>query len=174
MKYLPILVALFSSLCTSFAGDNPRNSFTPVQNALFRSNELQTDVYIAGSAGTVSGVTTTGVGGGLGINYFATKYLGFGVDNALEGLNGDGKTYDSLKGSVIVRLPIEKWHLAPYAMIGGGACWASGTSVGCGTVGPGIECRINRNVGLFLDSRYMFGNRPLNETQTRAGIRLVF
>jgi hypothetical protein len=174
MKYLPIFLALITSLSTSFAGDGSKTVSAPVQSALFRANELQTDVYVAGSAGTVSGVTTTGVGGGLGINYFVTKYLGFGVDNALEGLNGDGKTYDSLKGSVIARLPIEKWHLAPYAMIGGGACWATGTSVGCGVIGPGIEYRVNRNVGLFLDSRYMFGNRPLNETQTRAGIRLVF
>ena len=104
-----------------------------------------------------------------------TNHFGIGVDDTLGGLNiNRGKAFDNLQGNLIARLPIESLHLAPYAIAGGGATWGANKAQGNGNVGGGIEYRINRAVGLFIDSRYIYGNNGLNESLNRAGVRLVF
>ena len=170
---------------------------------LFRAGEFDIDAYAAGAAGVydqtkattehhrvydkktsvyheishtfhkTSSTSVNGFGGGIGVNYFFTKYFGISVDDTLTSLNGNGHTYNSTQGDLIARLPIESIHLAPYVFVGGGATWGTATQ-GDGNVGLGLDYRFNRTFGIFADSRYLYGNNGLNESLTRAGLRFAF
>jgi hypothetical protein len=175
-KALTLLAIILATAATSFAGTgySSKKVIVAPQEELFRAGEVQLDAFVAGAAGKFNNKNYNGVGGGLGLSYFFTRYFGIGVDNTLGGLNGDGSTYDNLQGNLIARLPIESLHLAPYAMAGGGATWGANQSQGNGNVGAGIEYRLNRAIGLFVDSRYIYGNHGLNESLSRAGLRFIF
>jgi hypothetical protein len=174
-KTLTLLAVVIASAATSFAGTavSSKKVVVAPQQDLFRAGEVQVDAFAAGAAGNYNNGSVNGFGGGLGVNYFLTKYFGIGVDDTLSSLNGNGHTYNSTQADIIARLPIESWHLAPYALVGGGATWGT-KSQGDGNVGVGAEYRINRGVGIFADSRYLYGNNGLNETLTRAGLRFIF
>jgi len=175
-KTLTLLAVVLATAATSFAGvaDSKKVVVAPVKTDLFRAGEVQVDAFVAGAAGKFSGKNYNGVGGGLGVNYFFTRYFGIGVDDTLGGLNHNGSTYDNLQGNLIARLPIESWHLAPYAIAGGGATWGAHNAQGNGNVGVGVEYRFTHTVGLFVDSRYIYGNQGLSETLSRAGVRFAF
>ena len=174
-KTLTLLAVVIATAATSFAGSavSSKKVVVAPQEDLFRAGEVQVDAFVAGAAGKFSGKSYNGMGGGLGLSYFFTKYFGIGIDDTLTSLNGNGHTYNSTQGNLIARLPIESLHLAPYALLGGGATWGT-QSQGNGNVGGGLEYRINRGIGLFADSRYLFGNNGLNESLTRAGLRFIF
>ena len=175
-KTLTLLAVVLATAATSFAGEavsSKKVVVAPSQD-LFRAGEVQVDAFVAGAAGKFNNKNYSGMGGGLGLSYFFTKYFGIGVDDTLGGLNGNGNTYDNLQGNLIARLPIESLHLAPYAIAGGGATWGANQAQGNGHVGGGLEYRINRAIGLFADSRYIYGNKGLNESLTRAGLRFIF
>ena len=174
-KSLTLIAVVLATAATSFAGQavsSKKVVVAPMED-LFRAGEVQVDAFVAGAAGNYKGGSLNGVGGGLGVNYFFTKYFGIGIDDTLSSLNGNGHVYNSLQADLIARYPIESWHLAPYAMVGGGATWGS-QSQGDGNVGVGAEYRINRGIGLFVDSRYIYGNNSLNESLSRAGLRFIF
>ncbi|MEI6322955.1 MAG: hypothetical protein WCP60_07640 [bacterium] len=177
-KTLTLLAVVLATAATSFAGEavsSKKVVVAPVQDNLFRAGEVQLDVFVAGAAGRFNGRNANGLGGGLGLSYFFTRYFGIGVDDTLGGLSSArGKVFDNLQGNLIARYPIESWHLAPYAIAGGGATWGNNKAQGNGNVGGGLEYRINRAVGLFVDSRYIYGNKGLNESLSRAGVRFVF
>jgi hypothetical protein len=172
-KTLTLLAVVLATAATSFAGQSSKKVVVAPQQELFRAGEVQLDVFAAGAAGNYNGGSVNGFGGGLGLSYFFTKYFGLGIDNTLTSLNGNGHVYNSTQADIIARYPIESWHLAPYALVGGGATWGT-QSQGNGNVGGGLEYRINRGIGLFADSRYIYGNNGLNETLTRAGLRFIF
>ncbi len=172
-KTLTLLAVVLATAATSFAGQSSKKVVVAPQQELFRAGEVQLDVFAAGAAGNYQGGSVNGFGGGLGLSYFFTKYFGLGIDNTLTSLNGNGHVYNSTQADIIARYPIESWHLAPYALVGGGATWGT-QSQGNGNVGGGLEYRINRGIGLFADSRYIYGNNGLNETLTRAGLRFIF
>ena len=173
-KTLTLLAVVLATAATSFAGQSSKKVVVAPQQDLFRAGEVQVDAFVAGAAGRFNSKSYNGMGGGLGLSYFFTKYFGIGIDDTLGGLNGNGSTYDNLQGNLIARLPIESLHLAPYALVGGGATWGGGATQGNGNVGGGLEYRINRGFGLFADSRYIYGNKGLNESLTRAGLRFIF
>ena len=177
-KTLTLLAVVIATAATSFAGQSSKKVVVAPQQDLFRAGEVQVDASVVGAAGKFNGQNNVGaLGGNLGLSYFLTKYIGIGVDNSLGGTvggNGTSGVLDNLQGQVIARYPIESWHLAPYAMVGGGATWANAGSQGNGNVGGGVEYRINRSIGLFADSRYIYGNRGLNESLNRAGLRFIF
>ena len=177
-KTLTLLAVVLATAATSFAGEavsSKKVVVAPQSEDLFRAGEVQLDTFVAGAAGRFNGKNANGLGGGLGVNYFFTRYFGIGVDDTLGGLNiASGKVFDNLQGNLIARYPIESWHLAPYAIAGGGATWGNNKTQGNGNVGGGLEYRINRAVGLFVDSRYIYGNKGLNESLSRAGVRFVF
>jgi hypothetical protein len=110
-------------------------------------------------------------GGGVGLNYFMCKCVGLGGDINIP--NNGGNFVDSFVGSVIVRLPIEPIHLAPYLFGGGGKVtepnweWTE-------HFGVGLEFRINRLTGIFADARYMWIDRASDKMLIRAGMRFVF
>jgi hypothetical protein len=180
-KTLTLLAVVLATAATSFAGtaSSSKKVVVAPQQDLFRAGEVQVDAFVAGAAGNYnftkgSTKNTTGMGGGLGLSYFLTKYFGIGIDDTIGSLNGNGQTYNSTQATLIGRLPIESWHLAPYALVGGGATWGGSAAQGNGSVGLGTEYRFNRSVGLFADSRYFYGNNGLSETLTRAGLRFIF
>jgi len=165
-----------------FAGSADKKVIVAPQQDLFRAGEVQLDAFVAGAAGKFGGPgvpgsgnrTVTGMGGGLGLSYFFTRCFAIGLDDTLGGLNGSGNTFNNLQGNLIARIPIESLHLAPYAIAGGGATWGNSNTQGNGNVGGGLEYRVNRGFGIFADSRYLYGNRCLNQSLTRAGLRFIF
>ena len=181
-KTLTLLAVVIATAATSFAGEavsSKKVVVAPQSEELFRAGEFDVDIFAAGAAGRYNAgrgnksTSVNGFGGGIGLSYFFTKYIGIGIDDTLTSLNGNGKTYDSAQADISARLPLDSIHLAPYALVGGGATWGT-RSQGNGNVGVGLDYRINRTVGIFADSRYLYGNNGLNETLTRAGLRLAF
>lgn len=179
-KTLTLLAVVVATAATSFAGTAASSKKVVVapQQDLFRAGEFQVDAAVVGAAGKFNNKNNVGaLGGNLGLSYFLTKYIGIGLDNSLGGTiggNGTSGAIDNLQGQLIGRLPIESLHLAPYAMVGGGATWANAGSQGNGNVGGGLEYRINRGLGLFGDYRWLYGSRNLSENLFRAGVRFVF
>jgi len=178
-KTLTLLAVVIATAATSFAGtDSKKVVVAPQADELFRAGEFQVDAAVVGAAGKFNGRNNVGaLGGGLGLSYFFTKYFGVGIDDSLGGTvggNGGSGAIDNLQGNLIGRLPIESLHLAPYALVGGGATWGNNRGQGNGNVGGGVEYRINRGVGLFGDYRWLYGNNNLSENLFRAGVRFVF
>ena len=177
-KTLTLIAVILATAATSFAGQSSKKVVVAPQEDLFRAGEVQVDAAVVGAAGKYANRNNVGaLGGGLGLSYFLTKYIGIGIDNSLGGTvggNGTSGVLDNLQGQIIGRYPIESWHLAPYAMVGGGATWANAGSQGNGNVGGGLEYRINRGLGLFGDYRWLYGNNGLSENLFRAGVRFIF
>ena len=96
----------------------------------------------------------------------------------LVGLPGSD-AYDKFTADLFLRYPICSWHLAPYAMIGGGAYWSYPLSLGFGSVGGGLEYRLTPHFGVFADCRWVYGNygngtASLTSAAPRAGFRFAF
>lgn len=178
-KTLSLLAILLATAATSFAGEATKTVMTS-DDCRFRANEWEVETSVVGSAGTYNGSNGQGIGGNLGINYFFTRYIGVGVDDSVGGyaVNGHGiYGNDRLQGDLLLRYPICAWNLAPYAMIGGGASWAT-ASQGNGNLGIGAEYRFNRTVGLFADCRWLYGcnsgGARLSMALPRAGLSFAF
>jgi len=175
-KTLTLLAVVLATAATTFAGDvSKKVVVAPQPEQLFRAGEVDVDAFFAGAAGRFNGKNANGVGGGLGASYFFTRYFGIGIDDTLGGLStATGKVFDNLQGNLIGRLPIESWHLAPYIEVGGGSTWGNNKAQGNGNVGGGLEYRFNRTIGMFVDSRYIYGSNGLNESLERVGFRFAF
>jgi hypothetical protein len=176
------LVILTLAVCFSaeaFAGTESK-TVAPAPQApaeLFRAGEIQIDASFTAMLGQFDNRSANGLGGTLGVNYFFTRYFGIGIDNSLGGAVGAGSiggVFDSLQAEVIARYPLDSIHLAPYAMIGGGATWGNFRGQGNGNLGGGLEYRISPNIGTFIDCRYLYGNKGLNESLSRIGLRFAF
>jgi len=138
----------------------------------FAAGELQFDVYAAWATSTSENtiLENNGWGGGIGINYFITRYFGIGIDGTWLAVD---QTLHAFSGSLIARLPFEGpicW--APYLFIGGGAMFDS-SSTGEAHVGGGFDIRLTPSVGILLDSRYNCGGRD-EWVLTRLGLRFIF
>jgi len=196
MKKLALSLLIGTTLAaTSFAGQEIVSSkdkhVTPLTNC-FNDRELQLDVfgaYAVGHGPSHAGpIHDHGWGGGLGVNYFFTRYIGVGAEafwlsahhNAAKpGSDGDDTVFHNIDGSVIFRLPLDNLCLAPYGFIGGGA-ELDGQSWAYGFVGVGAEYRVvPSKIGIFTDVRWnYYGDRYNRDDQNnfliRAGVRVVF
>ncbi len=178
-KTLSLLAIVLATAATSFAGDAVASKKVVVaDDCRFQSNEWQIDVSAVGAGGNYNNKSGEGVGGNLGVNYFFSKYIGVGIDDSIGGFKPNGNSsgavgVDSLQADLLFRLPICAWNLAPYAMIGGGASWGP-SSQGDGNIGAGVEYRFTRNVGLFVDCRWLYGGSTLSMALPRAGFRFAF
>jgi hypothetical protein len=188
---LPIsLLALMGSGPESHAFGNETLLRRPVSPPVaFREGEIQFDLSPSAAVGhspNHSGPFRKDVYGvGIGANYYFNTYFGLGVDATW--LNGDRNASRGtgsvdlgvFTGSVLARLPLEEYRMAPYAFFGGGVTAGDG-SWGSAHWGLGIEYRVvPDHVGLFGDGRWNFyGSRfaqgDQNNFQFRAGIRLIF
>ncbi len=202
MKKLTIsLLASLAVAATTYAGteiQSGKDKKVVVPTTCFNDRELQLDVYgnyTVGEGPSHAGpVHDHAWGGGIGINYFFTRYIGIGAEGMWEAgkdnaaavhhhdAGGDHHgetTFHNINGDLIFRYPIDSMCLAPYAFVGGGAVldaddWAKAF------VGVGVEYRVVPNkVGIFTDARWnYFGDRYSRDTQNnfafRAGVRWVF
>jgi hypothetical protein len=110
-------------------------------------------------------------GGGVGLNYFITRELGIGGDINMP--HDGGNLVNNVNGSLIARLPIESSGLAPY-IFGGGGRTTDRVWDWTGHAGVGLEFRWNPVAGVFVDSRYVWGNHTSDNALFRAGFRMVF
>jgi len=111
-------------------------------------------------------------GAGLGANYFFTRYLGIGGDAYSESVTR-GEFVDAASGNLIVRVPIINTGIAPY-VFGGGGHQFDLVQQTFGQAGAGLEFRVVRHVGLFVDARAVFPDRTQNYGEARAGLRISF
>ena len=198
-KLTTTLLASIALAATSFAGHEVvsdgkdfKDKKVIAPTYCFNAGELQLDVfgaYQVGEGGSHAGpIHDHGWGGGIGVNYFLTRYIGIGAEgywvaaghnSAADHHGNDETTFHNVNGSLIFRLPIDSLCLAPYAYLGGGAVM-DGDKWAVGFAGVGLEYRVIPNkLGLFIDERWnyygdRYGNDVQNNFLTRAGVRWVF
>jgi hypothetical protein len=114
-------------------------------------------------------------GGGAGINYFFTRYIGVGADFNISSKPDDLNLVDEVTGDVLARLPIANSGLAPYVIGSGGRAMSPNYSWVYGG-GVGLEMRVNPTTGVFSDARFLWSERSESENRLviRAGVRLAF
>jgi len=174
------LAAVVAVTSAAFAGTEVSSKKTVIpleEPCVFRDNEFQVDAFALGAFYQQG---SPAWGGGLGLNYFFLRYVGVGVEQDVFGRNdatygGSGTRWATI-GNLILRLPICSVNLAPYALVGGGAVYGDGSKgVGVGHVGGGLEYRFTDNIGVFVDSRWLYSaEEPKNGCFSRAGLRLAF
>ncbi|HPA17342.1 MAG TPA: hypothetical protein PLU30_06315 [Verrucomicrobiae bacterium] len=177
-KVLITAVSAFAGVALWAGGVAPESKVVekmveqPAPCECFRAGEIQLDVFGAWAASTANNdiLENNGWGGGIGANYFITKYFGIGAEGYWLAVDS---TLHGVSGSVIARLPFESgpcW--APYVFVGGGGLF-DGSSMGTAHAGAGFDIRLTKKIGLIIDSRFNFGG--LDEyTLTRAGLRFSF
>lgn len=179
MKSLAITAfATLAAAATSFAGtevtykDYKGGTFA---EPCFKDVELQLDVF-----GTYNDVVANdadkyddGFGGGIGVNYFFSRYVGVGVDGNVWDADVNGLWQTS--GKLILRYPIEgSLCVAPY-VFGGGGVQTNGETVGSWHAGGGLEWRATHSFGVFGEGRYTWTADTAGDTaQARVGLRFVF
>jgi hypothetical protein len=111
------------------------------------------------------------MGGGMGVNYFFSRTTGLGTDINI-GANG-GSFVDSTSVNLIQRFPIGTSGMAPYVIGGGGRSYDPTEWIG--QVGLGVELRSEGKSGIFVDGRYVWGEKGgTDKLMLRAGLRLKF
>lgn len=128
-------------------------------------------------------------GGGAGLNYFFTRYVGIGSDFNISDKPGGNWDFDYVVGNIYLRMPLGNSGLAPYIYGGGGRGFGSqNVTVAVGDTvinrpydwlyggGVGLEYRFNPSTGIFTDARFLWSDKAteLNELIIRAGVRLTF
>ena len=174
MKKLSLTILMAVAVAGSaFAGTEAKTFKDKVvvePTCLFRANELQLDAF---ATGLFHNSARSAWGGGLGVSYFFTKFIGIGVEEDIFARKGETTEW-ATSGNLLLRYPICAWNLAPYVMVGGGADFQRDrSSIGFGNVGAGIEYRITDHIGLFSDGRYYYGGSG-NVANIRGGLRFAF
>ncbi len=132
-------------------------------------NQLSLDLFGTYTTRDRFGTRADNYGGGVGLNYFLTRYVGIGVDSYLE----EGRWPYRVNGSAIFRIPLGATGLAPYALGGGGREFKY-VSQYSWHAGGGLEFRLNSHTGIFGDGRRVFPDKTGDYALWRAGIRISF
>jgi len=149
------------------------------QGDLYRANELSMDVFGSGSLGeyTIDHPNSTRVrqngrlGAGLGVNYFFTRNIGIGADAYSE--NTKGTFVDSASANLILRFPLNQTGFAPYVFGGGGYHFEEIRNE-FAQAGGGMEYRFTRQIGIFIDARWVLPNQTSDYGVARLGMRFAF
>ncbi len=176
-KILTTLLSL--AAVSSFAGDYGKaviDCKAPVIQPCYLAGELQVDLF--GSA-NFDGGNDEFYGGGIGVNYFITQYIGVGASWNLIDLDGvlghssDTELHDS-SVDLILRLPLgEESCTAVYGLVGGGVL-TNGDTLGTYNAGLGLEHRFS-GFGLFVEGRQTWiPEADADFTSLRLGARFVF
>jgi hypothetical protein len=138
---------------------------------VFPGNQLNLDLFGTYASRDRFGLSSGNGGGGAGVDYFFTRYLGIGADSYLE----EWRAPYRADGSAILRLPLPDpvSHLAIYGIGGGGRefryvpqyTWHGG---------GGVEWKLNRHWGVFGDIRAVLPEKTGNYALIRAGISVGF
>ncbi len=108
-------------------------------------------------------------GGGLGFNYFFSRYLGIGASTHWE--NFEGAFFDNAAGEGYLRLPLGSSPIAPYGIGSAGYSWEYNKWFF--GLGGGLEWRFSKDFGIFGDIQWLFKeDGEDNGTFIRFGIRL--
>jgi hypothetical protein len=145
--------------------------YSPPHERLFPSDQLNLDLFGTYATRDRFGDHENHGGGGVGLDYFFTRYLGIGADSYLE----EWKWPYRVNGSAILRLPLPAplHGIALYGLGGGGRefkfvpqyTWHGG---------GGVEWKLSRRFGIFGDVREVLPKVTPNYTLVRAGISLGF
>ena len=145
----------------------------------YRAEEVSLDLFGSAAVGqqTINNITglranrDLRLGAGVGVNYFVTRNFGFGAEAYSE--NTAHSFIDNALGSLIGRFPLGQSGFAPY-VYGGGGRQFDPTELWFGHAGAGMEYRFCRNLGAFIDARYVFTDGTKNYGLGRAGLRFAF
>ncbi len=143
----------------------------------YRPNELSFDGFGSGSLDTFTGDQAASsrqnirIGAGAGINYFITRNFGLGADAYSE--DTSGAFVDSASISLILRQPLGQSRFAPY-VFGGGGRHLDTVKMWFGQAGTGLEYRLARHVGIFLDVRAVWPSETKFYGVARLGMRFAF
>jgi len=171
------VIACLTVAGSAFAGHemvhSGKESKAIVPEPCFREHELQLDVFASYTDGQGGGYSD-GWGGGIGVNYFFTRMVGFGLDGNV--YDGEANGVWDTTARVIIRFPIENGIcIAPYLFAGGGG-EADGEVNWTAHAGGGLEWRASHNIGIFGEGRYTWveGDANNDNVQARFGVRFVF
>lgn len=203
MKNTLLLLATLGGLgSTAMAGTPVPTEITPppAPVSLYNAHELQFDLfgqYGVTSSGNERLIGDDAFGGGLGVNYFITRWFGIGGEGSLFDTEGDA--VGTATFNVFLRAPLGESGFAVYGFTGIGITFNaddidsddfddfqdrieddddprdSDDVLLQGHVGLGIEYRFSPNFGIFTDARYTFVERDDSDfTLIRAGVRFAF
>ncbi|MGH7980084.1 MAG: hypothetical protein ACREE6_11980, partial [Limisphaerales bacterium] len=110
-------------------------------------------------------------GGGAGLNFFFTRYIGIGAD--ADAITFHHSFVDTTTGNLILRFPIPHTGLAPY-LFGGAGYQFQGIDQVVGGGGVGLELRVVHHFSFFVDARYLAAQKTDDFGMGRAGVRLSF
>jgi len=137
----------------------------------FPANQLSLDLFGTYATRDRFGADRDRWGGGAGVTYFLTRYMGLSADTYVE----EWKWPYRANLSGIIRLPLQRQGagLAPYVFGGGGRqfkyepqwTWHAGA---------GLELKMNPQTGLFADGRRVFPDDTGEYYLVRAGLRFAF
>lgn len=139
----------------------------PGTTEFYRGGEFQIDLF--GSLATPD-LDNYQSGAGLGLNYYLSKNIGIGATIAGD-WSEHGQVVDSAGGSLLYRIPIERSAIT----FRGGATWDLRREGWSLELGPGLEHRFTRHIGIFTEALL---SKRIDEGDVhavgRAGIRLAF
>lgn len=176
------IIASFAPLAGAQTTDTTSSSYldrSNLEGPLFRSQELNVDIYGSGALGeqTLEHLTPGQFrhhslwGGGAGLTAFFCRYVGVGGE-----FDADARSHqfvDSASGNVYLRYPIMNIGLAPY-IFGGGGYQFEEVRQAFGQGGAGVEYRFCRHMGVFVDGRWIFADETSDYALARAGLRFSF
>lgn len=112
------------------------------------------------------------LGGGLGLNYFFNRNLGF---NASYSVYDTSSQHHEIDGNLVLRFPIDSICVAPYVLAGGGYS-TNGTSGGNYDAGGGLDIRFSPTscIGVFAEGSYHWAASGDDYTLVRLGVRIPF
>lgn len=159
------------------AQTSPPPNYYPDREHLYHGCELSLDGFGAGMLheydfnGAGLSRRNYRFGGGAGINYFFTRFLGIGGD--ADAFSTRHSFVDTTTGNLILRLPIGDTGLAPY-FFGGAGYQFQGIDQIVGGGGAGLELRLVRHFSIFVDARYLAAVKTPGYGIGRAGVRISF
>ena len=171
-KTLTFAAALFLS-ASAHAGHRDLTMVpSPTTASCFNGTELQLDGFGIAHIGDDDNT----YGGGVGLNYFVSAFLGFGAEAYW--IRPDDSVANNISGSAILRMPIEAACAAVYAF-GGVGVHADSENVGTLHAGIGFEWRPTGPSGyaIFSDVRYTWADEDAgveDAPQIRLGLRAIF
>lgn len=181
MKMKTLIAATLAVAMSGLVARSQDYRYTPMPESdlLFHANELTLDLFGTASVNqeTLNHISGERVhhngrlGLGAGLTYYATRYLGVGGDAYSE--NPEHSFVDNASGNLYLRLPMDQVHLAPY-IYGGGGHQFDPNDKWFGQAGAGLDIRVTRQWGFYVDGRYVMPEDVSNFGVFRAGIRLVF
>ncbi|MEI6534322.1 MAG: outer membrane beta-barrel protein [Verrucomicrobiaceae bacterium] len=123
--------------------------------------------------------STRAWGGGLNADYFFNSNVGLGF--SADWARPNSTTFGAYTADLVVRMPFEAYHIAPYILGGIGAVHANDNGDRTSTeflfrAGAGLELRMNSKFGIFSDYSWNWptGDTISNYGMFRVGVKFGF